>query len=36
VAEAIAALREVPLEKLAHQTTRNACELFQLTLNTDF
>jgi TatD DNase family protein len=36
VAEAIAALREVPLEKLAHQTTRNACELFQLTLNTNF
>jgi TatD DNase family protein len=36
VAEAIAALREVPLESLAHQTTRNACELFQLTLNTNF
>lgn len=35
VAEAIAALRDVPLHTLAHQTTRNACDLFQLTLNPD-
>lgn len=33
VAEAIAKLRNVPLETLAQQTTQNACELFHLTLN---
>ncbi|MFM8294171.1 MAG: TatD family hydrolase [Microcystaceae cyanobacterium] len=32
VAEAIAHLRQVSLEHLAEQTTRNACDLFHLTL----
>lgn len=34
VAEQVASLRHCSLEQLAHQTTRNACQLFGLTLPT--
>ncbi|MDJ0729465.1 MAG: TatD family hydrolase [Crocosphaera sp.] len=34
VAEFLAKLRNVPLETLAQQTTNNACQLFNLSLNT--